>query len=171
MHRVIRWLWNAVGGAAHCWSIIGFVHAWMSGDAVVFGPYLVTSALAMQTYAALAFGTGIFLTLWNRDAFMQWRERRRASSPDAKFRRLHLDISAEFHAIETDLQFPMRSPVQKFVARQKLVLALAELGISAPKATSNDEDEWYRFVAGLLPLAEHRRLDDARLLLAAVRKQ
>lgn len=165
MHQVFKWFWNAAGVAFQCWSIIGFVRAWVSGDTVVFGTYSMTGAFVMQTYAALAIGAAIFLILFNRHAFMQWRERIHANRPDARLKRLCPSIRSELYAIDADT----RSSGEEYADRQKLALALEDLGINAPDAAN--DDEWYGFVASLLPLAEHRRLEDARLLLARLREQ
>ena len=117
MTRAFKWFWNAVGGAVQCWSIFGFINAWFSGDAVVVGTYLVSTNLAMQTYAAIGIGAGIFLVLWNRDIHVQWRQRKRAQRPEAVFRRLKNAIIREFNLIEQDAAFPhtlARSPASKY---------------------------------------------------------
>ena len=86
MGRLSKWIWNAVVGAVNCWSIVGFGDAWLSGDAVVFGSHLVSSALAMQTYAALAFGAAIFLVMMN----WSWVDTKR---PSRRFRRLEEELA------------------------------------------------------------------------------
>ena len=155
-----------MGAAAHSWSIIGFVHAWVSGDAVVFGTYLVSSALAMQTYGALAFGTGIFLILWNRDIFLRWRDKRRARSPQALLRRAHKIIVREFTLIEQDAEFRhtlARSPASKYAQREMLRLELLKCGVGAPDPASDSDETWYEFVTNLAPLSLHGHLQEARI--------
>ncbi len=167
MARAFKWIWNAVGGAVQCWSIFGFVNAWFSGDAVVVGTYPVSTNHAMQTYAAIGIGAGIFLVLWNRDIYVQWRQRKRAQRPEAVFRRRKNAIIREFNLIEQDAAFPhtlARSPASKYAQRAALRLALLDCSVETPNPNESDE-VWYEFVTNLSPLSMQGRLAEARKLL------
>ena len=174
MRQAFRWIWNAGGGALQFWAIVGLVHAWLSEKTVSIGTYSVSTAFLMQTYAAVAVGVGIFLVLWNRHAFVQWRQRKRARRPEARFTQLSSKILDEVTTIEHDKEFPFspaRSQGVKFVSRQKLNYELSCLGIEAPVPAIDSDDEWYRFLVNLLALSQHGRIEEARTLLSSIRQK
>ncbi len=164
MGKNAKRIWNAVVGAVQFWGVVGFIDAWSSGDAVVLGTYLVSTSLAMQTYAAISVGAGIFLLLWNKEYYDQWRQKRRTQRPEAKFRRLHKAVIREFNLIEQDSQFAnslARSPASKFAQRGVLRFALLECGVGTPDPSDSDQ-VWYEYVTNLTPLTMQGRLDEAK---------
>lgn len=173
MRQAIRWVWNAIGGALQFWAVVGLVRAWLSEEAVSIATYSVSTAFAMQTYGAVVVGAGIFLVHWNRDAFVRWRQRRRARRPKVAFKQLSNKILAEFMAIERSIALDFilaRSQGAKFVSRQELTYELSGLGIEAPDPANDSDDEWYVFLVNLLALSQHGRVEEARTLLASIRQ-
>ena len=167
MGQTTKRIWNTVGIAVEFWAVYGFVDAWLSGDAIVLGTFLASTSLAMQSYAALAVGVGVFLFLWNRDSFLRWRQERNAQKPEAVFRRLYEPIAREFELIEQEREYPhtlSRTQASKSAQREVLRFALLKCGIETPSPAKDSDETWYGFIANLVPLSLHRRLEEARAL-------
>ena len=111
------------------------------------------------------FGWPVFQ--WVGRVPQRWVQKRRMNSPESKFRRLHNVVAREFHLIEQDREYPHalgRSQASKFAQREILRFELSKCGIETPDPATDDDQRWYQFITGLVPLSQHGRLEDARNL-------
>ena len=105
---------------------------------------------------------------WGVGIYKRWAQKRESQRPPNRFIRLYKIIVREFNLIEQDRQFRSsdngRSQLSKYAQREVLRFELSNLGIGTPSPAFDDDQSWYDFVAHLVPLAQHGRLEEARSL-------
>lgn len=153
------------------WAVIGFCRKWGEEDATVLGSFSLSPGFLMQGYAALAVGGVALLFCLNKDLWDAWRNRKHANSPSVRFQKLYNVLCNEFKSIEFEAQYRFggeRSEGEKFVIRKALSLKLGELDLPSPDPKTGSDDEWYDFLANLLPLAAGGRIEEAKKIYMAV---
>ena len=131
--------------------------------------YLGASATGLLLALACSFPT----VRWMSEIRKRHAHKKQANSPSGKFRRLHEIILNEFHLTEADIQNPGldRSPALKFYQRKILKFELSESGIATPNPVDNDNDIWQHFLANLVPLSHHGRIEEAITLWTALEQK
>ena len=103
---------------------------------------------------------------WGVGIHKRRAQKRESQRPLNQFKSLYKIIVRECNLIEQDGQFRSsanrRSQPSMYAQREMLRFELSNLGIETPSPSSDDDQAWYDFVANLVPLAQHGRLEEAR---------
>ena len=106
----------------------------------------------------------------------RWKDKRIRNSPSGKLRGLHNVVVREFNLTEQDRAYvhdglSSRSPASKCAQREILRFELSKCGLEAPDPATSSDQRWYEFLAKLMPLSQHGRIDEARALGAMFGKR
>ena len=144
-------------------AALGFMRAWVSGDASVTPGFSFTPGFAMQLYAGIISGGIVLICGWN----WPWITARR---PSERFRKLEPDIR---NAMEKSLLSITLSDEQDFqtpiaTARTKAIIlkisqSLDDLGINHPSPIGDGANlMWVRFLPYILAASEMGKIREAR---------
>ena len=126
--------------------------------------------------AILALGCSWSGISWATGVYRRWKDKRIRNGPLGKLRRLHGVVVREFNLIEQDRAYGhdgafTRSQASKCAQREILRFELSQCGVQAPDPATDSNQRWYKFVAKLMPLSQHSRIEEARALGAMLGKQ
>ena len=119
------------------------------------------SGFIMSIYGGLSAGCLFLLVALNWKHLVSLKKWHDARKPEAQLEQLYSDLTTEFDLTRLGGR---RNLPRKIVIRRELKAALERLGINTPEPRSDNDIEWTEFLVNLLPLAKHRRLDEARRL-------
>ena len=115
---------------------------------------------------AISLGCAFPVIKWVIGVPRRWMADRQSNSPSNKLCKLFRLISHEFNLIEQDNDFGTigRTQASKYAQREILRFELLKLDIGTPSPATDDDNTWYDFIANLVPLSQHGRVNEARML-------
>ena len=179
--------WDKINKAASVLGIatfLGSAGTWTwelftSPDRDVMGSVVSLHSLyfgAAVGSAVLALACSLSVISWATGVYKGWKDKQESKSPPAQFRRMYDVIVREFNFIEQDKAYEYegtstRSQPSKSVQRKALQLELSRCGVRTPDPAWASDNTWYLFLTDLVPLSQHGRVEDARILGARFDKQ